>query len=65
LKIWLYALWWGFPRLIFGRRCQLWAPLPTLATHMESTCLSPLVDWHTMFVKFQLENQAQWTIHGK
>jgi hypothetical protein len=25
--------------------CQLWTPMPSLATHLESTCLAPGVDW--------------------
>lgn len=49
LKIWLSAWRWGFARILAGRQYRLWAPLPALATHMESTCLAPLVDWQNEF----------------
>jgi hypothetical protein len=52
LAIWGKTWIWGFRRLFFGRRYRLWVGLPTLATHMESPCLSPLVDWHAQFVEF-------------
>jgi hypothetical protein len=54
VKIWGKTWLWGWRRILFGKRYRLWAPLPTLATHMESTCLSPLVDWHEEFLRFQL-----------
>jgi len=53
LKIWAYVWRFGSLALLFDRRYRLWAPLPTLATHMESSCLSPLIDWQTLFVNFQ------------
>lgn len=52
-KIWAKTWIWGARRVVLGRRYRLWAPLPTLSTHMESTGLSPLVDWQEEFVKFQ------------
>ncbi|MGO9434827.1 MAG: glycosyltransferase [Terracidiphilus sp.] len=58
-KLWLYTLRWGFPALLFGKRYRLWSPLPTLATHMESTCLSPLIDWQTTFVGSQPEQSIR------
>ena len=48
-KIWVKAWMWGFKRILLGRSYQLWTPMPTLATHMESTCLSPLIDWQEVF----------------
>lgn len=42
---WRHAL----GQILFGRRYTLWSPLPTLATHMESTCLAPNVDWEKRF----------------
>lgn len=51
--VWTQTLRWGFWSLLFRRRYQLWVPLPTLATHMESTRLSPLVDWQVAFRDFQ------------
>lgn len=53
LVIWGKTLRWGYRALLFDRRYRLWVPLPTLATHMESPCLSPLIDWQNNFVSFQ------------
>jgi hypothetical protein len=53
LAIWGKTWLWGCRRLLFGRRYRLWVPLPTLATHMESTRLSPLVDWQTVLADSQ------------
>ncbi|MCS7338403.1 MAG: glycosyltransferase family 2 protein [Verrucomicrobiae bacterium] len=41
LRAWRHA--WRY--ILFGRRCTLWAPEPALATHMESKCLAPNVEW--------------------
>jgi len=49
LKIWINTWRWGFARILGGRPYRLWAPLPALATHMESACLAPLVDWQNEF----------------
>jgi hypothetical protein len=49
VKIWLRTWLSGFVRIVFGRQYKLWSPLPTLSTHMESTCLSPIVDWEAEF----------------
>jgi hypothetical protein len=53
LAIWAKTLIWGYRRLLFGRRYRLWVSLPTLATHMESTRMSPLIDWQALFVSTQ------------
>jgi hypothetical protein len=50
VKIWAKTWIWGFRRILLGRRYRLWAPLPTLATHMESSCLAPLIDWQNVFL---------------
>jgi len=59
VKTWLKTLRWGYRTLLFDRRYRLWAPLPTLATHMESTGLSPLVDWEQNFQAFNSGFQRQ------
>lgn len=59
LKAWLKVWRWGIPSLLTNRRYQLWSPLPTLATHMESTCLAPLVDWQTAFEHFARQRECQ------
>ena len=49
LKIWVKTWLWGWKTLLFSRRYLLWSPLPTLATHMEKPCVSPLVEWQAEF----------------
>ncbi|MCX7930458.1 MAG: glycosyltransferase family 2 protein [Chlorobi bacterium] len=44
VKAWLY----GWQQLLFGRRYQLWVPLPSMATHLERTALAPGVDWEAV-----------------
>jgi hypothetical protein len=51
-KTWVKTWRWGWRSILFKRRFRLYAPLPTLATHMESSCLSPLVDWQREFQQF-------------
>ena len=50
-KIWARTWLWGWRQILFGQRYRLWAPLPTLATHMESTCLAPGADWQNLFAE--------------
>jgi len=52
VKIWIKTLVWGFGSVFFGRYYRLWCPLPTLSTHMESTRLSPLVNWPELFQNY-------------
>lgn len=40
-KAWFY----GWREILFGKRYTLWVPLPSMATHLESTALAPGVDW--------------------
>ena len=49
VKVWAKTWLWGARRILLGRRYRLWAPLPTLATHVESSCLAPLIDWQNVF----------------
>ena len=58
LKAWLKIWRWGYAALLFGRRYRLWTPLPTLATHMESSCLSPSIDWPSVFRSFEDERET-------
>ena len=48
MKIWGKTWLWGFREILFSRAYRLWVPIPTLATHLEAGCLSPLVDWESM-----------------
>jgi hypothetical protein len=56
-KTWLQTWRWGLRALVLGRRYRLWAPMPALATHMESTCVSPVVDWPAQFVRYQRKGE--------
>ncbi len=58
LKIWARTWQYGLGRILLGRRYTLWAPMPTLSTHMESTCLSPLIDWQQEFLRFQQASET-------
>jgi hypothetical protein len=55
LKTWVKTWRWGFAALMFGRRYRLWVPMPSLATHMASSFLAPVVEWHTLFSDSQRE----------
>lgn len=44
---------WG--PILFARKRKLWAPIPTIGTHMERTHLSPSIDWNSIF-KQELNN---------
>jgi hypothetical protein len=46
-----YLFAWGYAakQILFGKRYTLWAPEPSLATHMENDGLAPGIDWHARF----------------
>ena len=46
-----HALAWRYAwrQILFGKRRLLWAPIPSLITHMESGGLAPGVDWERIF----------------
>lgn len=50
LKLWAKAWIWGFKQIVFGETYRLWTPIPSLATHMESSRLAPIIDWRSLFV---------------
>jgi hypothetical protein len=47
LRVWKYS----WRQVLFGRRYHLWSPIPTIATHMERSHLSPTIDWHSLWQK--------------
>jgi len=57
-KLWLKAWFWGFRQILFGGSYRLWGPVPSLATHLESTCLAPAVDWEAEF------RRAEQAVHS-
>lgn len=54
-KLWLKAWYWGWPQILFGGTLRLWGPIPSLATHLESTCLAPTIDWNKEFRRIEQE----------
>ena len=58
VKIWGKAWIWGWRNILSSRAYRLWSPLPTLATHMEVTGLSPLVDWPSEFALAEKQLQS-------
>ena len=60
IKIWIKTWWWGAGRILLGRRYSLWVPMPALATHMESSCLSPVVDWQGTFESAERRDGGDW-----
>jgi hypothetical protein len=43
------AWWHAWRYILFGKRRTLWAPIPTLATHMYKHSVAPGVDWEEIF----------------
>ncbi len=41
IKAWLFC----WQQIIFGKTFSLYSPIPSLATHMESTGIAPGIDW--------------------
>jgi hypothetical protein len=42
-KMYIFAL----KQLVIGKSFKLWVPIPTIATHMAESYLSPGIDWQT------------------
>jgi len=51
VKAWLFC----WKQILFGKRWRLWVPIPTIATTLESTCLAPGYDWHSLITNELLE----------
>lgn len=49
LRIFVKCVAFGFSQLLFGKKYKLWAPVPTIATHMDSDFLAPGIDWKKHF----------------
>jgi hypothetical protein len=44
---WFFC-WW---QILFGKRWKLWAPVPSIATHMNCELMAPGIDWVKAFEK--------------
>lgn len=42
---------YNWRQILFGRKYYLWAPIPTIGTHMEYNFLPPTIDWDKIFKK--------------
>jgi hypothetical protein len=47
IKSWLYC----WPQILFGKKRNLWIPIPAAATHLDVHSLSPNVDWAAIMQK--------------
>jgi hypothetical protein len=56
-KTWVKVWFWGLRQVLFSRQYRLWAPMPALATHMESTDLAPVIDWQSAFLHYQRQEE--------
>lgn len=45
----LRAYYYGFFTILFWKKYSLYTPIPSLATHLESTWISPVIDWKIYF----------------
>ena len=36
---------YNWRQIFFGKKWKLWSPIPSIATHMESSFLAPNIDW--------------------
>lgn len=50
-KIYLVAWLRGWKYILFGKKWKLWAPIPTIGTHMSEKYLPPRIDWESIFQK--------------
>lgn len=48
-KIYIKLLLFGSFRLLCGKKWNLWTPMPSIATHMDSQYLAPTKNWSGLF----------------
>ncbi len=48
-KIYIKLLLFGIPRLLFRNKWNLWTPMSSIATHMDSQYLAPTKNWSGFF----------------
>lgn len=41
VKAWI----WGWRQILYGRKWNLWMPIPGIATHLDASAISPSIDW--------------------
>lgn len=53
-SIYLRAWFHGWKDFLFKPKYKLWSPVPSIATHLESTGIAPGVDWQKEADKFKI-----------
>lgn len=53
---WIYC----WKQILFGKRYLLWAPRPSIATHMENTKIAPSVDWENIIMEKAKKIDPKW-----
>ena len=48
LTVMAWTWYFGWRQVLFGKTWNLWAPAPTIATHMDSKFLPPGYDWQSI-----------------
>lgn len=53
-KRWLWGVWWrtwffGWKNILFGKKFKVWAPIPSIANHMENNFPAPTINWDETF----------------
>src|SRR6266446_5978326 len=49
-KEYVFRMWeHSWRQMLFGKRYRLWSPMPSIATHMESAHLAPVVEWQRLW----------------
>jgi hypothetical protein len=48
MKILAKAWFFGWRQILFGKKRRIWAPLPSIASHMDVKSLAPGMDWPTL-----------------
>jgi hypothetical protein len=39
------AWYFSATQILFGRRYELWSPIPSIATHLQNDTIAPGIDW--------------------
>ena len=53
---WIYC----WRQILFGRKYSLWAPRPSIATHMENTKIAPNVEWEKIIMEKVKKIDPKW-----
>ncbi len=61
LKAWLFC----WQQIAFGPRLKLWVPVPGIATHLDSSSLSPGIDWIRLMKTNPSAKPADGCLSGK